>query len=183
MKKLALFAFIISGLAGVQAAPVTQYSADQVVTGKGGARTAKVHVDNGKVRTEMNVDGRRTINIVRVDRKVMYMVMPAQSMYMEHRIRPEDEMVARSYEKDAKREAVGTETVKGQPCTKYKITHGGNVVYLWTNKTNEAPVQMLSADNKTRIEWNNVKVGPQPASLFEPPAGYQKMGMPAGVPG
>ncbi len=181
MKKLALFAFFISGLAGVQAAPVTQYSADQVVTGSAGARSARVHVDNGKMRIETDIDGRRTINIVRVDRKVAYKVMPAQRTYMEHQIRPEDEMVARSNQKGAKREAVGTETVKGQVCTKYKITNEGGVVYLWANKANEVPVQMVSADSKTRIEWNNVNVGAQPANLFEPPAGYQKIGMSARV--
>jgi hypothetical protein len=31
------------------------------------------------------------------------------------------------------------------------------------------------------MELKNVALGPQPANLFEPPAGYQKMTMPVGV--
>jgi hypothetical protein len=41
---------------------------------------------------------------------------------------------------------------------------------------------MATADGSLTVKWTNFTAGPQDASLFEVPAGYQVMSMP-GMPG
>ncbi|MBI3950170.1 MAG: DUF4412 domain-containing protein [Acidobacteria bacterium] len=184
MKKILLMLVVILSTVGLtfsQEPLIGQYSADQVTTAMGRTVQGKIYVDNGKMRVEMEMLGQQVASIVRPDKNLAYVIMPTQKMIMEVPINPENQMLANANSKDAKRELVGTETIKGQLCDKYKITGGNNVVYLWANKGTHIPVQLQSADQKVKVEWNNVKVGPQPASLFEPPAGYRKMSM--GSPG
>jgi hypothetical protein len=178
MKKVVLMLILIispAGLALAQAPLIAQYSADQTMTSGSKVLHSKVYVDHGKVRVEVAKDGREFISIVRPDKNVVYAVMPAQKMVMQTPLTPQNQMIASAYAKDSKREKVGSEMIKGQLCDKYKITSGQYTNYLWANKKTRIPVQMQSADKKMLIEWSNVKIGAQSASLFEPPSGYQRI--------
>ncbi len=93
---------------------------------------------------------------------------------MEKPLVEEDGLLARVSDKNAERELVGTETVQAQSCDKYQVAVKDRVFYFWVNKSTQTPVQILSIDNQTRIEWKNVQVGLQPTDLFKPPADFQK---------
>src|SRR5260221_10056808 len=81
-------------------------------------------------------------------------------------------------------EAVGPDTVEGVACTKYKITSDkdSKVSFMWVDAATKAPVKMASEDGSFTLLWKNYKAGPQDAALFEPPADYKMMTMPA-MPG
>lgn len=165
--------------------PGKQFSADQTITTKEGKTiTDKIYMDDGKVRTEMSMSGMQIISIIRPDLKKIYTVMDAQKMVMEM---PYD--AAKIMKNlppttgDGKFETIGPDTVDGVACTKYKVTNkNGKVFFMWNDAAKKTPVKMTSEDGTFVMLWKNYQAGPQPASLFEPPSGYQVMAMPAAMP-
>jgi len=160
-----------------------QYSAEMVITSKeGGEMHTKVYNDNGKIRSEVNTSGMTIVSIIRPDTKKMYTVMDAQKMVMELPYDPAAHPIpGASADPEAKYEPVGTETVEGVACTKYKMTtKDGKVIYYWVDTSKKMPVKMAPEDGSAVIVWKNVVAGPQAASLFEPPSNYKVMQMPAG---
>jgi outer membrane lipoprotein-sorting protein len=158
-----------------------QFSAEQTVTtASGTAITSKVFSDNGKMRTEINTNGMQMVSIVRPDLQKTYSIMVAQKMVMEMPYDPSkvSQQMASSGQ-DGKFELVAPETVDGVACNKYKITSKDNKIsFMWIDAAKKTPVKMAAEDNSYAITWKNYKVGPQDASLFEPPADYQTMKMP-----
>ncbi len=163
--------------------PDKQFSSDEVVSLKNGMTVAgKAFMDNGKIRTEMNMNGMGMVAIVRPDQKKIYTVMPVQKMVMEMAVDPEKmKQVSLLSGNNATFEAAGPDVLNGVPCLKYKMTTDGKVFYWWVNATTKAPVKIASEDGSFSTLFTNYKAGPQDASLFEPPAGYQVMQMPAGA--
>jgi outer membrane lipoprotein-sorting protein len=157
-----------------------QFSAEQVVTSGSTTMTNKIFSDNGKIRTEMNTNGMQMVSIVRPDLQKVYSVMVAQKMVMEMPYDPNkfgQQMTGAGT--DGKFESVGPDTVDGVACTKYKITSKDNKVsFMWVDAANKTPVKLAAEDNSYSVLWKNYKVGPQDASLFEPPSDYQVMKMP-----
>jgi hypothetical protein len=102
---------------------------------------------------------------------------------------PAQHPVPGSADSVSKFEVVGPDTAEGVACTKYKVTgKDGKVFYFWIDTGKKAFVKMVSEDGSITIVWKSFVAGPQDASLFEPPAGYQVMQMPTaphmpGAPG
>jgi hypothetical protein len=161
-----------------------QYSADMVITAQNRPMNSKIFKDNDKIRTEMNAQGMQMVSIIRPDQLKMYNVMVAQKMVMVMPIDPEKakRMVATNGI-DGKFDLIGPETVDGVACTKYKVTSSDNKVnFMWIEAAKKIPVKMASEDGSYNIVWKNVQIGPQDAALFEPPADYKVMEMPAPAP-
>ena len=181
-----------------QAAPLTaapaytmdkQFSADVTVTTKTGLKIqAKTYVDNDKMRSEMEMGGMTIATILRKDQKKLYHVLDSQKMVMASDFDPAKYGAqAGAFVPDGKFDVVGAETINGIPCTKLKVTSndGKQVSFLWIDATSKVPVQVTSLDGSFNATIKNYKAGPQDAALFEVPAGYQVMAMPAmgGMPG
>lgn len=163
-----------------------QYSADMVITAKDRPpMTNKIYSDAGKVRTEMNHMGMDMISIIRPDQKKVYSVLPAQKMVMEMPYDPsKSAMAAMNESTKGSMEKIGTETVEGVACTKYKTSSkDGPSAFFWIDDAKHLPVKMVTEDGSVTIVWKNAVAGPQAASLFEPPTDYKKMEMPAGMGG
>ncbi len=164
-----------------------QYSADLTITTKDGtAIQSKTYVDGDKMRSEMAMNGMEMATIIRKDKRKIYHVMVSQKMIMEMDYDPDKfkGRTAASFGPEGKFELVGPEAVDGVACTKYKVTSDKTkqVFYFWLDVARKVPVQMAAADGSFTAKWKNYKPGPQDASLFEPPAGYQVMPMP-NIPG
>jgi outer membrane lipoprotein-sorting protein len=184
---LLLFLAVCAGArAEVQAPPFEwpkQYSAELVVTSQ--ANTAvktntKIFVDGPKTRTEMEVNGMKSIAIMLTDKKVMYSIMPTQKMYFEMPLT--DSGTPAQVDETAKWEPLGSETLNGQECLKYKVTstvkdHTTTMIY-WIAKADKLPVRMATEDGQMVTDWTNFKKGAQNAALFELPTDYKKMSMP-----
>ncbi|MBI2460120.1 MAG: SufD family Fe-S cluster assembly protein [Candidatus Rokubacteria bacterium] len=150
----------------------------------------KIFVSPDKSRLEMTLEGQRQVMIARLDKRVFWMLMPEERMYVEMPIpeRPEDALSGRDPTQKIERRLVGSETVSGHPTKKYKVTVTGKdetyVGYQWlAQDLGELPIRWEDEQGTARVELRNIKVGRQPAELFEVPAGFQKLAMPAGLPG
>ena len=172
----------------------TQYSADLVVTRKVGLSkpmTVKVYVDGNKRRTEQEANVENIV-ILRGDLSKRYILNPSSKSYMEG---PLDPRMLESPSDWAKRmgivhEKVGTEDVNGETCDKYRYTsdpkkmangqtkptipamRGPVTGFIWVGQTTHMLVKSENAGST--VEWNNIKLGPPDASLFELPPDYKK---------
>jgi len=157
------------------------YSVEMLTTIQGMETKTIMHVSGDKIRTESTVMGMQNIAILRKDKDIMWVVMPAQKTYMEMPL-PKNTAVG-TPDPNAKWEKIGDEAVDGKPAEKWKSTmqQGGQeaVMFYWIDKTTKLPLKAEMSGMVTY--WKNYNEGAQDASLFELPAGYKKMEMP-GMP-
>jgi len=173
---LMILLFFFGGTASAQ-----DFSADMVSTTKEGVFTGKIYVAKEKTRMEMP----QAITITRVDKSVVWILMPEQKMYMEQPLKPEN--IAASTDKmpgEIERKHLGTETVDGKKTKKYRIVYtAGNkreTIFQWVDTDSGFPIKTAAEDGSWIMEYKNLKTGKQPDTLFEIPAGYQKMSF--GIP-
>jgi hypothetical protein len=175
MPRLILLVVIVCALAptALLAAPATQYSATVVATNGGQTKTLRQYADHGKVRNEMSQGGQDIVTIVRPDKGVTWTLMVGQKMYLEFPIagpRPN----ASALPPGATFHKIGRETVEGRSTDKYRLDVKGKPVgYVWLVGQNL--VRYQTPDGATTVVYRDFKAGPQPASLFELPAGYTKI--------
>ncbi len=167
---------VMFGAAGV--ARAQEFSADMVSREGRKTVSAKIYAAAQKFRMETP----ESIMIIRRDKNVTWMLMPADKMYMEQPVKMSaSSNASKDFDNEVSREALGTEDVDGQPAQKFKVTYtekGKNVsVYQWL-RGGQIPVKVEALDGSWSTEFKNLTTGSQPADLFEPPADYQKFAMP-----
>ena len=74
----------------------------------------------------------------------------------------------------------GRDTVADQVCDTYTIRYRNvsarAAIRLWVSTVTGLTVRYAFGwDQTSRIEWSHLRIGPQPASLFEVPAHYEKV--------
>lgn len=156
------------------------FSADAMIEAKGIKMNTKIHYQKDKLRDEATIEGQNIVIIQRYDLGKTWMLM-GPGMYMEYDIGKADQ--APDYAL-LQKEEIGTETVNGIETTKYKTLYenaegkfGG---FTWVNAENIAVKGELFAESDDRreelsFELSNLKLGSQPAELFELPAGASKL--------
>ncbi len=150
----------------------------------------KLYVDKPGLRMEMVEDGQPGVQIIRFGEETMYFLMPTEKKYMEMPIQAQgngSESLTSLYSGDVCAEFkegknLGRETLGGRRAEKWRCDNpideydsGG--VYRWFDKE-LGFVLREDNDNGRRMELRNIEEGRQTASLFEIPAGYEKMAMP-----
>lgn len=135
-------------------------------------------------RMEMHLQGEQSTIIINGDRGVMWILMPGQRMYMESSIDNQHFDGANVELPDPETwemERVGRESVNGVPATKYRVaTDSGKTTrmrgFLWVSDDG-IPVRtdMETGGDRIQMELRDLVVGRQPAELFEPPVGYQRV--------
>ena len=169
----------------VSLASAAEFSATVFSKAKGEEMQGKVFVKGDKMRNEVNMGGETNITITRPDKKVVWIAMPQQKMYMEMPL--SDKMQQRMALKDpeirARMKLLGTETVNGYECEKYEMS---NVVegkpitsHVWIAKKFGLSIKSVTTDGSMSMEYRDIKVGGVADSVFEMPQGYQKMEMPS----
>ena len=173
-----LFCFLCSA-----PALAIEFSADTITTYKGGDKvTGKMYYKADRFRMDMNV-GDDMMVITRLDKKVVWNVMPSEKMYIEMAFDPKKKpMVESKFEGEVERKEVGEEMIDGHPTKKYLVTYrSGNdteQVYQWLATDIKFPIKSAAVDGSWTQEFRNVKMATQPDNLFEVPPGYEKMEMP-----
>ena len=170
---------------GVRAQVTSQpFSADMVKTTSKKMTTAKVNMIESAIRTEGVEHGKKYITIMRYDRKVLWSLMPEQEMYVEMRMPAGAELATamKDMMKDVqvKREPLGSEQVGDYHCDKSRtaVTWQGitSSTIDWAAKElGGFVVKKLDEKTGETTEYHNIKIGPQDPSLFELPAGYQRL--------
>lgn len=170
--------------------PQVEYSADSVMETAEVSMKGHINYTPTRERREMVVDGGdKMIMIMRHDKKLAWMLMQAENMYMEMSIaeaKGQDKSDPSQFK--IEQTVVGPETVNGINTTKSKIIMTGARGekmggFMWMSKENiMVKMDAIAIDKKDKMrfktELTKLKVGKQDARLFEIPAGYDKMGMP-----
>lgn len=163
------------------AAYAGDFSADMVSSSRDGSFTAKLYASGDKSLVEMS--GVTTIS--RMDKKVVWMIMPGGKMYMEQPIDPRTAASTREkVDGEIERKAEGDEMIGGRNTAKYRVTFEANgkrdSVFQWIDESSHIPVKTAAVDGSWSSELGNIRSGPQRQELFEIPAGCDKMslGMP-----
>jgi len=167
-----------------------EFSADLIRSGDDGeGETVKVYIKGDLRREELtDEDGEVVATIYRTDRGVIWTVSPGDGMYVEIPMMPGAtgvlETVDRLDTMGSKR-SLGMETLNGFDCEKTQYTYqaqGQGGYLVWYSAALDYPVRMVQQDIAGRtmqaLEFTNIKQGTVPASMFEPPEGYEKMTMP-----
>jgi hypothetical protein len=184
LKKLFLVLVLTISFSG--AALAIEFSADTITTMQGGqTMSGKMYFKPDKFRMEMKAN-EETVMITRIDKKVAWNVMTKQKMYMEMPFDLKNKpKVEEKFAGEIDRKEVGKETIDGHPTKKYLITYKTgdkkDQVYQWLATDIKFPVKTSAVDGSWAQEFKNIKMGPQQDSLFEVPAGFQKMQMPGGM--
>jgi hypothetical protein len=189
MRRIAAFVILLTVFAASPAAAVdwlrqeVAYSATRTMRAAGHEVSGPLHHDHGKERFEMSVDGQRQVMIRRPDVQRLYMIMPDMGMGMEMSLEAPQAMPSADDYSELKPEKVGEETLDGEAVTKYRIedNSGGQegTVFIWVTGDG-IPLRMEGSTPEGSFEMvtSDLQRGPQPANLFEPPAGIQMMAMP-----
>ncbi|MCE5334334.1 MAG: DUF4412 domain-containing protein [Desulfobacteraceae bacterium] len=161
---------------------VVEFSAEMVIQPKGDeAMSGKIYVKGDKVRQETSEEGETQIMIIRPDKKLTWMITPEEKSYMEMPYQSEDKTFEEwTAEKEKTAKLLGEEVVSGLPCKKYESIEDGEKTLFWISKQYSFPIKV--EDSEVTMEYRNIKPGPLADSLFELPAGYEKMAMPI-IPG
>lgn len=162
---------------------------------------AKIYVTKDKMRVESaGRNGRSGAVLIDFANQTTNILMPEQSMYMEFPagkgpgtqrfasfFRPSDvENACGDWQKLATTKGgechkVGNETVSGRNTVKYAAkSASGDASTIWLDPKIAFPVKWEGKGGGGELQ--NIQVGSQSSSLFEIPAGYRKMELPAGMP-
>ena len=175
-----------SGMVYAAQVPDVEYSADAYMETAEGVMEGPIYVGHGMERREFSTNGVKMINITRHDKKVIWSLMPDNNMYME--MQPSDKNNVgdlSGYHFD--RTEVGHEVVNGINTTKNKVIMTGPDGakmggFMWVSDQGiVVKMDAIAVDKKSKArfktELKNIKIGNQDPSLFEIPAGYNRMDM------
>jgi hypothetical protein len=188
-----LAVLVLLQLAAAQVHEVQPFSADMQFSSTGAKAghdmTGKMYVSSEHMRMDMQSGGPGggAIMITNFASQTTDTLMPAQHMYMEFKA---DQQGRRGMGPNIKAfhdpnnpcadepgstcKNMGVEQVNGRTCDHWQITDkNGKVSNVWIDQKLHFPIKGVS-DTST-WELTNIQEGEPAASLFEIPAGYQKM--------
>jgi outer membrane lipoprotein-sorting protein len=189
-----LFIAAASVLVLAQVAVAAEFSADMVQTMGSRSSTGKVYVKGDKIRNETTQGPQKATVIVRMDKRVVWMLHPEQKAYMEMQAGKQQPRPLNDPKWQTEMKKLGTltragqETVNGYPCDKYVLVYRDKTMgtqYQWISKKLKFPIKIETKGSRFSMvmEYKNIKERRLADSLFEVPAGYKKMSMPQMPPG
>jgi len=179
---LCLVAFAATANGAGLPVPTVEYSADRVMETEAGTFEGKVYAAKDKERSETSMQGMTSVMILRRDKQLGYMLMPAQKMYQQMDFAKAQQQSGAQPADQVEITEVGSDTIEGQPTTKYKLImkDGSAGGFMWITKDGIAvKLDAISKENgkKTRFTMtlSNLQIGTVDPSVFEVPAGYSAM--------
>src|SRR5205085_634126 len=158
------------------------FTADRTLVIDGHTYAGKIWTMPGRERHEQAIQAFRPVLLLRADTPIGEIVLP-QLTTVVHFAMPAQLQVLASPE--IKKHPIGQESVNGITTTKYAIAEtrpeGSASGTLWLSRDG-IPMRLAgtftaTAGKMSTIRWelSHVRIGPQPASLFEPPSGFAKL--------
>lgn len=164
-----------------------EYSADQIIESEEGAMKSRIYSTPTKERREMTQGGASMITILRHDKHVNWMLMPEEKMYMENSGNPSSSGKSDLAAYQIEQTDMGEEALNGVTMRKSKIIMTGKDGtkmggFMWTTKEGIlAKIDALAIEkgqkSRFKMEQTNIRIGAQPAELFEIPKGFEKLDM------
>jgi hypothetical protein len=160
----------------------TGFSAERTLVVDGHTYRGKVWAMPGKERHEQDIAGMRPVFLLRGDSGLGEIVLQNLKTIVQFEIPAELRLLNVAA---LKQHAIGNQTINGVATTKYaidkSIPEGHAAGTLWLS-ADGIPMRLAGTftnakgkESTLRWELSGVKTGPQPAALFEPPAGLSKL--------
>lgn len=190
MRHLISLTTVLSVIILFSAAALADFSADTVTTSPHGTVKGKIYstsqdgYNSKKTRTETSAEGHTSIMIIDQDKKVLYMLMPEQKMYMKQTYNPNGAKEQKAtVDKPISKTFVRNDKFDGHPVKVYnaKTDEGGDIVIWEATDINNFPVKIEMPSEKATMEYHNVSTKPVNKSLFEVPSDYSAISMPTGM--
>ena len=161
-----------AGLAWAQ-----EFSADQIVITSNMKEMGTLYYRPDRWRLETKMGERETICIFRVDKKLIWTILPKDKKYIEVSLLDDDLPLPAKIAGEIERAAVGQEEVEGFLCDKLIVRYSkgdevGEFRY-WIPKELGIPIRSEAPDLDWKNELKNIKLGPQSDELFEVPPGFE----------
>ncbi len=164
-----------------------EFSADMTIqSATGGDLTGRVFVRGNDLRQELDTPVGVQTTIINQGKDVMYVLLPGQNMYMEMgnsqvTLDGTEDFESKFADK-GKVTGLGTETIEGYLCDKYKIVYEDaslGEVTVWVARELNYPlkVYMDNPKDEATILYRNIEIAELEGSLFVLPPGYQKFSM------
>ncbi len=158
------------------------FSADRTLVINGKSYQGKIWAMPGRERHEQAISGFRPIFLLRADSPLGEIVLPQLKTIVEFKLPAELRIFATPA---LKNHPVGQETINGIATTKYAIDEtvpeGHATGALWLSRDG-IPMRLSGSFTRpsgtvSTIRWelSHVRIGPQPAGLFEAPQGFSKL--------
>ena len=159
------------------------YSADRTVVTGGKTYVGRVYAMPGRQRHEQDLNGLPLVAILRADRKVAWLELAALHVFTDFPFPAAITDYAGQQQLGA---PLGTETLAGETVRKYRIerqgTDGSQVYgYLWMTddgivvRLEGSFVETNGRETKASYELSHIQRAPQPAALFDLPAGMTRL--------
>ncbi|OGW75674.1 MAG: hypothetical protein A2Z72_03085 [Omnitrophica bacterium RBG_13_46_9] len=166
-----------------------EFSADMDGNQIGRDMKGKVYIKGDRVRMEgMSPEGEVSVAIMDVEKGTMCTLIPKNKVYIEMSgLAVKSKMNQFASDKKmaevSDKNYLGTEDINGYLCDKYEYIYhdkSQGTMTQWFSKKLNYPIKMISNSpyGETVIEYKNITEGGISDSLFEIPAGYQKMVIP-----
>jgi hypothetical protein len=179
---MACLAFAASAAADTLIDARVGFTADRTLTIDGRTYTGKIWTMPGKERHEQQIQGFRPVFLLRADSGFGQVVLAQLHTIVQFAIPPELKVLA---DKALKKSPAGYETVNGVATTKFAIDEtvpeGHAKGTLWLS-ADGIPMKLAGtfaaqSGKTSTVQWllSKVKIGPQPAALFDAPSGYSKL--------
>jgi outer membrane lipoprotein-sorting protein len=190
MKKRGLMwiaVILLIGALGVNvlAAAMPEFSADMKMSdSKDKIMTGKVFMEGQKIRQELATGKGNVITILRLDKKVSWMLMVDNKQYIETKLTFDPAHPGDASDIKYEKTQIGNEKVNGFDCTIYQYTYAEKkygIMKQWLADKLGFPIKIQTSETSGKVtstmEYSNIKQGKQPDSLFEIPEGYKKFDM------
>lgn len=173
--------------ASTPASTIEEFSADFVNKSGGQTQQGKIYIKGNKMRQEITTGTQKHVSIIRGDKKVSWLLIPEQKVYMEVEYKEPEPVTASGIEEATNNRAhqrlVGKETVNGYSCDKYELTYqdkslGKQTVWISQKLGVMVKSEQMISGLPFSTELKNIAVKDVPDSVFEIPAGYRKMSLP-----
>lgn len=163
-----------------------EFSADLLLKQGGETMTGKVYVKGDKTRQEFVQQGQKQITILRPDKGVTWVLMPAEKIYMEMSSQEGaayDPQLDQNIRDKAEIKLLGKETVNGHVCDKYQYIYhdtSRGTLTQWVSKQLNIPIktEYKSPSGYMLTEYKNIQKRNVQDSLFEVPGDYMLMSVP-----
>lgn len=188
MKKIVLTLVAAAALFGAPALAADvpkniEFQAEFVEKDHDAVTRGKIYIADGMSRFE--VEGGREIIVTRRDKKVIWLIFPRLSRYVEQEYIGEPKQVYIDPSEPAgdnlTREFLGYEWIDSYRLRKFLVTvtypQGEDKYYEWFRDNFPVPVKMSSLDGKVSFEYLKIKIGPLDPNLFGTPKQYKKVEM------
>lgn len=175
--------FLLLGL-GLSSSPsyAQEFSAEQWVITEATEEVGTLFHRPDRWRLEVQREQRTDISIFRLDKKVVWILLPKEKNYMETTLTEEDLPLPARIAGEIDRAVVGQEKVEGFICDKLVVRYskgdGVGEMVFWVSPQLGVPLRSEAPDLGWKAELKNIKLGTQPDELFEIPAGYELFNAP-----